>query len=330
MFGKMMNRYYYGKSGQGDYNPDNLPQTRMQLFWEMLRIRLSGLMQLNLMYAVVWLPAMFVIARGLMMWYSGMVNMAELQTQMETGELTAAAFQENYALFQNATSAIVMQSLLYLFPCIAITGPFTAGLCYVTRNWARDEHAFIWSDFRDAVKENWKPALLTSVITGFVPLLIYVCSTFYSQMMEQSPLFFVPQMLSIMIGVVWMLMQIYTYPQIVTYTLSYKDVLKNSLFMAVGRLPVTVGLKLLSVLPALVCGAVGLLTPYFQYAMMAYGLYYIVIGFSLSRFVGASYSNAVFDRLINSKIEGAAVDRGLYHEEDDDDEDDDVDGSAKL
>lgn len=71
MFGKMMNRYYYGKSGKGDYTKEDLPQTRWQLFWEMLRVRLSGLIRLNLMYAVAWLPAIFVIGRGLLLWYAG-------------------------------------------------------------------------------------------------------------------------------------------------------------------------------------------------------------------------------------------------------------------
>ena len=71
MFGKMMNRYYYGKSGKGDYTKEDLPQTRWQLFWEMLRVRLSGLIRLNLMYAVAWLPAIFVIGRGLLLWYRG-------------------------------------------------------------------------------------------------------------------------------------------------------------------------------------------------------------------------------------------------------------------
>ena len=42
MFGKMMNRYYYGKSGKGDYTKEDLPQTRWQLFWEMLRVREVG------------------------------------------------------------------------------------------------------------------------------------------------------------------------------------------------------------------------------------------------------------------------------------------------
>ena len=32
MFGKFVHNYYYGKSGQGDYTPEDLPKTRLQLF----------------------------------------------------------------------------------------------------------------------------------------------------------------------------------------------------------------------------------------------------------------------------------------------------------
>ena len=53
-----MNSYYYGKSGKGDYTPDDLPKNRWQLFLEMLRTRMSGLCRMNLMYFVAWLPAM--------------------------------------------------------------------------------------------------------------------------------------------------------------------------------------------------------------------------------------------------------------------------------
>ena len=38
MFGKFVHNYYYGKSGQGDYTPEDLPKTRLQLFFEMLRV----------------------------------------------------------------------------------------------------------------------------------------------------------------------------------------------------------------------------------------------------------------------------------------------------
>lgn len=320
MFGKMMNRYYYGKSGKGDYTTEDLPQTRWALFWEMLRVRFSALFRLNLMYMVAWLPVILVIGRGLMMAYSGLVNLSDMQLQVEAGEMTAAAFAESSATLTEAYKAILMQTLVLLVPAIAITGPFTAGISYVTRNWARDEHAFIWSDYWDAVKGNWKQGLLTSTITGFVPLLLYVCVAFYGQMASSNALFIIPQMLVIIMSVLWLCSLMYTYPQMVTYSIKYGGLIRNSLIMTIGRLPMTVGLKLLSILPALICAAVSLLTPYAVYAVLILGAYYILLGFALSRFVAASYSNAVFDRYININIEGAQVGRGLYVETDEDEE----------
>ena len=45
--------------------------------------------------------------------------------------------------------------------------------------------------------------------------------------------------------------------------------------------------------------------------------------FSFSSFITASFTNAVFDKYINSRIEGAQVNRGLSQEDNDDDDDDD-------
>ncbi len=319
MFGKMMNRYYYGKSGKGDYTKEDLPQTRWQLFWEMLRVRFSALMRLNLMYAVAWMPAIIVIARGLLMWLTALNNLAELQEQYAQDAAMLAQLTQDYT---GGVQAMLMQTLLLLFPAIAITGPFTAGLAYVTRNWARDEHAFIWSDFRDAAKDNWKQGLLTSAITGFMPLLAYVCAQFYGQLAQQNWLYMIPQVVAVTLAIVWLCSLMYMYPQMVTYRLRYGDLVRNSLIMTVGRLPMTVGLKLLSLLPWIIAAAVALFTPYIQYALLFLAVYYVVIGFALSRFVGASYANAVFDRYLNPNIEGAEVGRGLYVEEPDDEDDD--------
>ena len=327
MFGKMMNRYYYGKSGKGDYTKEDLPETRWQLFWEMLRVRFSALFRLNLMYAVAWLPVMIVVGRALMLCFSGLSGMAEMQAQAAAGEIAAEALTQATGDFYSALQAIVLQTLLLLVPAMAVTGPATAGVAYVTRNWARDEHAFIWADFIDALKGNWKQALLTSAITGCVPLILYVCTRFYGEMANTNMLFMLPMVLCLMLGVLWLMSLMYMYPQMVTYDLNYRGLVRNSLIMVIGRLPMTVGLKLLSLLPALICAAVCLFTPYALYAIMIYGAYYLFIGFALSRFVAASYSNAVFDRYINANIEGAEVNRGLYKEEE---EEPDEDESAEA
>jgi len=325
MFGKFMNSYFYGKSGKGDYTKEDLPSTRMQLFWETLRTRFSGLVRLNLIYMLVWLPAIAVIAYHVMTIYAVMSGLVDLQSQVQAGTLAAADYATQQALFSDAIKAMTLRGLLFLIPSLAITGPFTAGLCLVTRNWARDEHAFVWSDFKDAVKDNWKQALATSAITGFVPMVVYVCWMFYGEFAANNSLFLIPQVLTLMLGLLWLMSLLYTYPLMVTYRLRYRDVLRNSLLLTVGRLPGTLGLKLLSILPMVIVALVSIFTPYLQWAVLICILYYIALGFALSRFTGASYTNAVFDKYINVKIEGAQVNRGLYVEDEDDSAEDDAD-----
>ena len=328
MFGRMMNRYYNGKAGKGDYTTEDLPQTRMQLFWEMLRVRFSGLFKLNLLYMLAWIPAIVVLGRAAVMVMNGLYSLSDSMMQLQAGEITQEVMNQNSATVFEFFKTVGMQTLVLLIPAIAITGPFTAGLAYVTRNWARDEHAFMLSDFWDAVKTNWKQALLTSAITGIVPMMLYVCVTFYGQMAGSNLLFYIPMVLVVMVGVVWLCSLMYIYPQMVTYELKFSGLVRNSMLMAIGRLPVTLGLKLLSLVPSAIAILVSIVTPYMQYALLILAVYYIVLGFSLSRFVQASYANAVFDHYINPNIEGAAVGRGLYVDTDDEEDEENVEAQG--
>ena len=85
------------------------------------------------MYAVAWLPAIFVIGRGLLLWYAGLANVADAQMQLEAGEITAEALVGLTRSYTQGMSAIIMQTLLLLVPCLTLTGPFTTGVAYVTR-----------------------------------------------------------------------------------------------------------------------------------------------------------------------------------------------------
>ena len=329
MFGKLINSYLYGKSGKGDYTRDDLPQTRNQLFREMLRVRLSGLTRLNLMYMLSWLPAMIVIAYHLILIYSALTGMAEASLQLSEGTILQSELDLQLQTGTETIKSIVMFGLLMLIPAITITGPFTPGLCYVTRNWARDEHAFIFSDFKDAVKENWKQGLLTGFITGLVPVVAYVCWDFYGSLASQNGvLFIIPQMLTLLAALLWMMSLIFTYPLMVSYRLKYSQLIRNTFLLTLGRLPQTVLFKLITLVPPLIALVVAFLTPYYMWALIICFLYYTIFGFAFSRFISASFTNAVFDKYINSKIEGVQIDRGLYKEDDDDDDMDDDEPEA--
>ena len=343
MFGRMMNNYYYGKSGKGDFRKEDLPETRSQLFRDTLRTRLSALCRLNLLYMLIWLPMMIVISLFVMNLYSLLTNYALIQdnnypayvemmqnsgaetiiSEEEFGAYVSQQEELGVYLSSNLKSSLT-SLLLWLIPCIAITGPFTAGLSYVTRNWARDEHAFIWSDFKDAVKENWKQSLAVSAITGFLPLAVYEGWHFYGEMAARNMILIVPQVLVILVGLIWAISVTYMHPIIVTYSLKLKDVLRNSLLLGVARLPFSVAIRLLHCVPVILFFiAVWFFGLDLMIGLLILGGYYMLIGFALSRFITASYTNAVFDRFINSRIEGAKVNQGLKAPEDEDDEDED-------
>ncbi len=346
MFGKLMNNYYYGKSGKGDYTKDDLPKNRKQLFFEMLRIRLSALCRLNMMTILVYLPLIILMTITLTTYIQGVNQFLVMQDTVAAAglpiERTAYTdedvqaitdlFVENeytedsvrfYFTFNisDFNKGVVWQLVLFCIPCILITGPVETGLAYVTRNWARDEHAFIWSDFKDAVKENWKQGLGVSAITCVIPIILYVCWSFYGEMASTQGLFFmIPQVLVIMLGFLWSLGALYMYPLIVTYKLRFGQILRNGMMLGVGRLPQTTGVRLLALVPSLILFLLLLFTGIGMYAIIVWLLYYVVIGVALNRFVIASLANAVFDKYINSRIEGAKVNQGLYTGEDDDDE----------
>lgn len=330
MFGKLMNNYYYGKSGKGDFKKEDLPENRWQLFLDTLKTRLSHLCRLNLMHVAIWLPTIIVLMMGFMS-FLNISNPVVIESKNEAGETEYVVkvdeegneilgFTEMGMSFSDAIDGTLLTTLLLLIPCILITGPVTAGVSYVTRNWARDEHAFIWTDFRDAVKANWKQGLVISGITSVIPVIAYVCWNFYGKLAASSTFMIVPQMLVLMLTIIWAISVTYMYPLLVSYDLKIKGILKNGLLLGIARLPQSIGIRLLHCVPA----GIGFLLCWFWHplygALLLIG-YYFLIGYALSRFITASYTNGVFDKFINSKIEGAVVNRGLRSDEDDEEDD---------
>jgi len=298
MLGRFFNSFYYGKAGKGDYTPENLPKNRVELFFEVFRVRWGGLVRLNLLYVLFLLPAV--------LWT--FVNYALLGDLMEQ------------QLASDQMLGLVGMWLLILWPCIAITGPATAGVSYIARNWARDQHSFFWGDFKDAFKENWKQALVVSTISGFLPLLAFVCYRFYGGLAETSSmLYIVPQMLVVILTVLWFLSQQAIYTLMVTYTLKLGDLLRNSLILSVGKLPLSIGIRLLTfVIPGIGLLIMLAIPETIGYVMLVLVLYYLVFGFGFNKLLYASYANSLCENYINPRIDGAGVGIGLRQLTDED------------
>ncbi len=305
MFSKLVNRFYYGKSGKGDYTKSDMPKNRMELFFTTLKVRLSALIKLNLIYFVIWLPAIIVLMNALTTWVGGLNTLSDMVKTLGADELALRT-----AEFREFQHSLILRTLLILVPCIAITGPVTAGVSYDVRNWARDEHAFLWSDFKDAVRDNWKQGLGISVITSILPLISYVCYYFYGQMAKDNVVFYIPLIISLLASLMWWFALVYFYYLIIGYKLKFKDVIRNGFLLAIARFPQTLGVKLISLIPLLIAFILAVFVG-IQWGMLEAVAYYFVIGYTFMRFIYASYSVAVFDKFINPRIEGAKTNMGL-------------------
>lgn len=133
-------------------------------------------------------------------------------------------------------------NLLYFLCCLPVVtiGPATAGFTYIMRNFARQEHAFLWMDFRDTVKANWKQSFLASVINAVIAALLGLTIRFYflSYQSSHNIALLLPLALSGALALLFLFMQYYLYVMIITFNLKLSQIYKNALIFAcvgVGR-----------------------------------------------------------------------------------------------
>lgn len=289
--------YFYGKSSQKDFTEADLPKTRIQLFFEVFKVRRGSMVGLNLLYLLIWLPAIA--------WT--FINLVQLNFMLGGSD----------PLTIEMLGGLMYSYLLILFPLIAITGPFNAGASYVMRNWARDEHSFVWSDFKYGMKQNWKQALAYSVIDGLLPLTAYFCIYFYSGMAAGSALFYLPVAVILIVFVLWSLMKTTIPPMIVSYELRFSQIIKNSLLITMAALPKAILAKLLTlIVPILMLIVMSAFPAAVSWVSAAAFALYAIILFSFNKLIIASYTNAAFEKYINPMIEGAQVDIGLQSRRD--------------
>lgn len=217
----------FDKPGPG-VSKDEPKKSAPVRFFEVLWRKLSKLVQLNLIFMI---PFLVVVA-------------------LMVGIFIMPA---THLFFQTALLGVVDLYILYAMPVpLILLSPFTAGLAYVTRNFAREEHAFVWSDFWDAVKGNWKASLLNGVIVYVAYVVLSFSIFFYSNQMSSNWLFAIPFGICCMLGIMMLFAQYYIPVMIVTFDLKLRHIYKNAfIFSILGLLR---NLMITAVLVAIIVG----------------------------------------------------------------------------
>ncbi|MBP3337611.1 MAG: DUF624 domain-containing protein [Clostridia bacterium] len=128
----------------------------------------------------------------------------------------------------------------YFIPFCFI-GPATAGLTYVLRNYAKQEHAFMASDFFEHTKKNLKQGLLASTIMTAVTYLFITAVIFYLNHVAFKALIVA---VAVIVGAILICASFYVYPIMVTFDMKLRYIFKNSLIFALAKLPQNVFIML--------------------------------------------------------------------------------------
>ncbi|MDD3242893.1 MAG: DUF624 domain-containing protein [Eubacteriales bacterium] len=299
MFKGFFNRLYQGNPNKADLKAEDMPKNRFQLFFAVLGTRFLDLFKINLLFFLFVLPTVIWLV-----W-----------TAFAILSLPA---QETAGAYLNELLNTLQTTLLGLIPCLVLAGPPLAGLTNVIRKWAKDEHAWLWQDFKAGMKENWKQSMLFMFIYSLIMAACMVSVRVYGAMAETQSAFTVLQVLvGVMFAIITMA-YLYIFPMMVSYKLKFFPILKNSFLLALGRLPLSIVFCLLTLFPA----ALGLVIFLFTASyipMVVVAVYYIIYGASLAVYVNCSYANASFDKFMPASPEAPKKD-----DEDDDLSEDDA------
>ena len=110
-------------------------------------------------------------------------------------------------------------------------GPVNVGTTYLLRNMVKGDPVFMWSDFFYAVKRNFKQAfffgIFDLILLALVPVNVLILSQnsgFFNGILFWANIF---------IALLYFTMRFYIYIQMVTFDLSIRKILKNSLIFAI-------------------------------------------------------------------------------------------------
>ena len=147
---------------------------------------------------------------------------------------------------------------------IITTGMTSAGLTNVTRNIARDKHSFGLSDFFETIKKNFKQALavgiINVIITAILAFAVYIYYKSFVGVETRSTFNLVGFAISVIVVIVFLMMQFYIYTLMITFDFSVKALYVNSFKFVV-----------INLWRNLLCGII---------LLLVYLLYYVVFALS--------------------------------------------------
>lgn len=193
---------------------DEPPKNRFVLFFIILYHKFWKLTLLNIIYFACLSPLLIFIL---------------LQVSILLPEANANGIMPDIIGLILGGVAYIPPYIYYALLAISVTisGPLTAGLVYVLRNYSRREYAWPVRDMFDRAMKNFVQAFITGIIDVLFTYSFITCV----KALGASSDSFVPLLLLLLSFVVWQVIKQYIYVILVTFKLKYRHILKNSVIL---------------------------------------------------------------------------------------------------
>ena len=206
-------------------------------------------------------------------------------TDVGYDEASAPVIDAMYGIYGVTTSVSVDTTLSLILKwgggifLLLMFGFANVGTTYLLRGIVRGQNLFMWSDFIDAIKKNFKQGL----ITGIIDLLLIFLLIFDIISYNANAYTFVFNLfffMSLAIMLIYFIMRFYIYTLIITFDLPLRKIFKNSFILALAGFKRNICAVLGILLTVLVnyymialnvTTSIGIILPFiFTYAFCAY------------------------------------------------------------
>lgn len=326
----------YTKEGPGVY-PDEPPKGPFATFFAILGRKFWKIVTINLMYFVFSLPAIIIAFFGANFVVSAVLPSLTPEWLAELFEQSGILLQEGISFLDFANIQIlqlyVIVAMLLVGLNLVIVGPVHAGVVYLLRNYSREEHAFVWMDFKEHARNNLRQSLGASLLSLGLTALFVLCYAFYQNNAVFGSTLFQAflKMVVVIMFVIWCMMQIYLYPMMITFDLSLKQLLRNSFLFALFRLPLNLLILLCSFIIMFVVPGILLFLGY-GISVLAAFVWYVCFAFAFNIFLTTFFAyralnKHMIQRITAQESEGEAVEDAEDLEEIDEDDEEDEEES---
>lgn len=287
----------YLKPGKG-VSKDEPEKKGFFLYWEIAFRKFSKILGANAVYtlaSLIWIVLLVMFFGPYVSSIGGLLEKAQ-GAEADAGNIQLAVLHINVML-ASATFFILG------------SGPASASYAYIVKCFTNHQHAWIMSDGWDKFKENFKQSMIIVLFDVVYLLLASVALRFYYMKIgDGGTIFGIPFYLMIVLTFVVGWMHFYIYQIMVTFECTVKQLMKNALLFALGKLPMNLLLTILSV------GVTGVIFMYIGNPIAAFILT-MLIGMFFTRFASEFYAARCMRGLVAAAKKKEREEKGNILEE---------------